>query len=122
MDCIELTGIRCYGYTGYLDEERVLGQWFEVDATLWVDLAAAGNSDRIEETLDYRQTIAAIQKLVETSKFALIERLAEAIAQSILEAERVTRVKVRLSKPNAPIPNFNGKISVTIDREKAIEG
>ncbi|MDB9512135.1 dihydroneopterin aldolase, partial [Kamptonema animale CS-326] len=26
MDSIQLTGIRCYGYTGYLPEEQVLGQ------------------------------------------------------------------------------------------------
>ena len=31
MDCIHLTGIRGYSYVGYLPEEKVLGQWFEVD-------------------------------------------------------------------------------------------
>lgn len=31
MDSIHVTGIRCYGYTGLLPEEQVLGQWFEVD-------------------------------------------------------------------------------------------
>ena len=39
MDCIYLTGIRAYGYTGYLKEEQVLGQWFEVDVKLWLDLS-----------------------------------------------------------------------------------
>jgi len=34
---IYLKGVRAYGYLGYLPEENVLGQWFEVDATLWVD-------------------------------------------------------------------------------------
>ena len=34
---IYLKGVRAYGYVGYLPEENVLGQWFEVDATLWVD-------------------------------------------------------------------------------------
>jgi dihydroneopterin aldolase len=58
MDCIQLTGIRAYGYTGFLPEEQVLGQWFEVDLTLWLDLAKSGASDRIEDTLDYRNSKA----------------------------------------------------------------
>jgi len=48
----------------------VLGQWFEVDVTLWLDLSVAGKSDAIEDTLDYRN-ISTVQQLVKTSKFAL---------------------------------------------------
>lgn len=118
MDAIQLTGIRCYGYTGYLPEEQVLGQWFEVDVTLWLDLAKAGKSDAIADTLDYRSVISTVQNMVKTSKFALIERLAEAIASSILEIALVEQVKVRLCKPAAPIPDFNGKIAVEITRAK----
>lgn len=118
MDCIHLTNIRCYGYTGFLPEEQVLGQWFEVDLTLWLDLSQAGKSDAIEDTLDYRNAIASVQHLVKTAKFALIERLAEAIASSLLESERVTQVRVKLSKPAAPIPDFGGKITVEITRPK----
>jgi dihydroneopterin aldolase len=116
MDSIQLTGIRCYGYTGYLPEEQVLGQWFEVDVTLWLDLAKAGNSDKIEDTLDYRTTIALVQNLVKTSKFALIESLAEAIAQAIIQQPLVQKVKINLSKPAAPIPDFGGKITLEITR------
>lgn len=116
MDCIHLTGIRCYGYTGYLPEEQVLGQWFEVDVTLWLDLSVAGESDVIENTIDYRSIISTVQHLVKTSKFSLVERLATAIAQSILEAKGVTKVQVRLSKPAAPIPDFSGKITIELTR------
>lgn len=116
MDSIQLTGIRCYGYTGYLPEEQLLGQWFEVDLTLWLDLAPAGKSDAIEDTFDYRSAIATVQQLVKTSKFALIEKLAAAIAQGVLQSEQVTQVQVRLSKPAAPIPDFGGKITIDITR------
>jgi len=118
MDCIQLTGIRCYGYTGYLPEEQVLGQRFEVDLTLWLDLSIAGKSDVIEDTLDYRSIITSVQQLVTTSKFALIERLATAIAQLILQSDKVTQVQVKLSKPAAPIPDFSGKITIEITRSK----
>ena len=116
MDCIQLTGIRSYGYTGYLPEEQVLGQWFEVDLTLWLDLAAAGHSDNITDTLDYRRAIEIVKQLVKTSKFALIEKLATAIADAILEFEQVQQVQVRLSKPAAPIPDFGGKITIELTR------
>lgn len=114
MDTIHLTGIRCYGYTGYLPEEQVLGQWFEVDVTLWLDLCPAGKSDAITDTLDYRSTISTVQQLVKTSKFALVERLATAIAESILESQGVTQVQVRLTKLAAPIPDFTGKITIEL--------
>jgi dihydroneopterin aldolase len=100
-----------------------LGQWFAVDVTLWVDLAQAGASDRIEHTLDYRAVIATVKHLVSTSKFALVERLAEAIAEAILqptEADTVPieQVRVCLSKLAAPIPDFGGKITIDITRSR----
>lgn len=118
MDCIQLTKIRCYGYTGYLQEEQVLGQWFEVDLTLWLSLAAAGESDEIADTLDYRSAIETVKQIVKTSKFALVEKLASAIANSMLELERVQQVQVRLSKPQAPIPDFGGNITLEITRTR----
>ncbi|MBE9018824.1 dihydroneopterin aldolase [Chroococcidiopsidales cyanobacterium LEGE 13417] len=116
MDCIHLEKIRCYGYTGYLPEEQVLGQWFEVDVTLWLDLSVAGKSDAIEDTIDYRNIISNVQHLVKTSKFALVEKLATAIAESILAVKGIEQVKVKLSKPAAPIPDFSGRISIEITR------
>ena len=116
MDSIEITGIRAYGYIGYLPEEQVLGQWFEADLILWLDLTAAGKSDNIEETLDYRQAIAIVKQQITTAKFALIEKLATAIAEEILSLEKVQKVHIKLSKPAAPIPEFGGKITISLER------
>lgn len=118
MDFIQVTGIRAYGYVGLLPEEQVLGQWFEVDLTVWFDLAKAGESDRIEDTYDYRSAVIAVQQLIKTQKFALIERLAGAIAKTILESD-VEQVRVRVVKVAVPIPDFDGKIAVEITRNRA---
>jgi dihydroneopterin aldolase len=83
---------------------------------LWLDLAAAGHSDNITDTLDYRRAIEIVKQLVKTSKFALVEKLATAIADALLEFEQVQQVQVRLSKPAAPIPDFGGKITIELTR------
>ncbi|WP_159790106.1 dihydroneopterin aldolase [Sodalinema gerasimenkoae] len=116
MDSIELSQIRCYGYTGFLPEEQVLGQWFEVDLTLWLNLQDASQSDVIDDTLDYRQAIAQVKEIIKQEKFALVERLAGAIADSMLNLDKVQQVRVRLSKPAAPIPDFGGRITIDITR------
>ena len=119
MDSIYLTGIRCYGYTGYLPEEQVLGQWFEVDVRLWLDISVAAKTDAIEDTVDYRNIIGLVQHLVKTSKFTLVEKLVTVIADTILSSsDRVAQVQVTLSKPAAPIPDFGGKISIETIRTK----
>ena len=116
MDSIQVTGIRCYGYTGYLPEEQVLGQWFEVDLTLWLDLAPAADSDDLTDTFDYREAISLVKDIIKNSKFALVEKLVNAIANKILSLDKVKQVRVKLSKPAAPIPDFSGRITLDITR------
>ncbi|MFP4006492.1 MAG: dihydroneopterin aldolase [Spirulinaceae cyanobacterium] len=116
MDTIEITGIRCYGYVGVFPEEQKLGQWFRVDLTLAMDLHKPGESDRLEDTLNYAEVVQRTKQIVENAKFALVEKLASAIASAMLEFEQVQQVRVRLSKPNAPIPHFRGNITIDITR------
>jgi len=124
MDVIRLTGIRGYGYVGALPEEQVLGQWFEVDVTLWLDLSLPGQSDRLTDTLDYRVIIQTVQHLLKTAKFALLERLADAICTQILQlsqanAPTIQQVHVSLTKLAAPIPDFTGSVKIELTRTLA---
>ncbi|WP_373480366.1 dihydroneopterin aldolase [Geminocystis sp.] len=116
MDSIKVTGIRGYGYTGLLPEERTLGQWFEVDLVLWVDLQPSGKSDNLDDTVDYRQAISLVKHLLKTAKFALVEKLADVIAEDVLKIKFINKVRVKLSKLSPPIPDFEGRITIDITR------
>ena len=116
MDSINISNIRCYGYTGVLPEEKELGQWFSVDLCISCNLLPAGRSDNLSDTLDYRQTIAVVKHLIKRERFNLIESLAEAIAEKILTVDQIQKVRVRVTKEAAPIPDFDGLIAVDITR------
>lgn len=114
---IYLKGVKAYGYIGYLPEENVLGQWFEVDATLWVDFEKSTYSDDLEDTVNYISCIRKIEKLIQTQKFKLIERLAGAIADSLLEDSKISQVEIKIIK-HPPIPDFLGSVAVEITRSR----
>ncbi|MBP0020913.1 MAG: dihydroneopterin aldolase [Cyanobacteria bacterium SBLK] len=118
MDEIKITGIRAYGYTGALPEENVLGQWFEVDLILWLDITKAAQSDALEDTFDYRETINLVKHIIQTEKFSLIEKLATVMVEKILTFEKIQKVQMNLTKLAAPIPDFSGRVSVSLTREK----
>ena len=117
-DRIHLRGIRSYGYTGFLAEEKILGQWFSVDLILEIDLQSAGQSDDLRDTLDYREAIETVKTTINTERFDLVERLAQVIAERLLQLDRqqLKAVNVRLTKEAAPIPDFGGAIIIDIYR------
>jgi dihydroneopterin aldolase len=119
VDVLEINDIRAYGYTGALPEETVLGQWFRVDLTLWMDLETAGQSDHLPHTHDYRAAIAAVHHLVRDRPFKLIEALTSAIVRAVLETDdRLQQVQVRLTK-TPPIPDFTGQVTVQMTRDRS---
>lgn len=119
MDRLQVCGIRCYGYTGFFEEERKLGQWFDVDLVFGLDVRVAGASDRLDDTLDYGGAVQRVQSLVRQARFATIERLATAIAEDILHHTVAEEVTVRLTKVSPPIPDFGGHIALEITRSRA---
>ena len=119
LDAIEITGIRCYGYTGYFPEERVLGQWFELDLTIWMNLALTGADDQLEHTLNYADVVDRVTTLLETSRFKTIERLNAVIIEAVLAFEPVRTVHSRLVKVSPPIPRFQGRIAIAMTRSKS---
>lgn len=118
-DTLHIQGIRAYGYTGALPEENVLGQWFEANLALSLDLALAGQSDQLADTCNYAQVVQLTQQIIQTERCQLIERLAALIAEAVLKCDpRIQQVTVRLVKPTPPIPDFSGQVAVEICRDR----
>ncbi|MEO1093799.1 MAG: dihydroneopterin aldolase [Cyanobacteria bacterium J06638_28] len=119
MDTIHVNDIRVFGYTGALPEENVLGQWFRVDLEIAIALATAGTSDVLADTYDYADGIIAVQQLGRQKAFRLVESLASEIARIILASDdRLTQIKVKLTKLTPPVPNFSGSIAVELTRDR----
>lgn len=115
-DKIFLRDMVFYGYHGVFESERELGQRFEVDVELHLDLRSAGRSDDLELTVNYVDVYTVVKEIVEEQEFDLVEALAEAIAQQILSAYDLERVVVRVRKPHAPIGGVTGGVEVEISR------
>ncbi|MEM1310205.1 MAG: dihydroneopterin aldolase [Cyanobacteria bacterium P01_D01_bin.71] len=119
MDKIYVNDIRAFGYTGAFPEENVLGQWFQVDLVLTVDLALAGATDSLPDTYNYSDAVQAVQRLIQRQPFKLIEAVASETAKIVLQTDdRLTHVTVKLTKLAPPVPNFIGNVSVEITRDR----
>lgn len=119
LDCITLTGMEFYGRHGCLPEERAQGQVFFVDCDLYTELAAAGHSDALSDTVNYAAVFEDVRRIVEGEPVQLIECLAERIAAALLAGyPTVARVRLCVHKPGAPIPGKFRDVCVRIERER----
>ena len=98
MDRLLLEGMTFFGRHGVLPAERELGARFSVDVILEADLAEAGRSDRLEDTVDYVRAYAAVREVVEGKPCQLLETVAERIAGRLLSLQRVQRATVTVRK------------------------
>src|SRR5439155_22408255 len=63
MDRLLLEGMTFFGRHGVLPAERELGARFRVDVVIEADLAAAGRSDRLEDTVDYVRAYSVVREV-----------------------------------------------------------
>jgi dihydroneopterin aldolase len=116
VDRILVPGLRALGVHGVLPEEQVRAQPFEVDLELHVDLAAAGESDDLADTVSYADVIDAVRRVVTDERYALLERLATRIAEVCRFDPRVTGVVVEVRKLRPPVPADVHHVAVRIER------
>jgi dihydroneopterin aldolase len=117
-DRIELRGLTVRGNHGVFDHERVEGQDFVVDLTVWVDLAAAAASDDLADTLDYGALAQRAAAIIAGPPRNLIETVAAEIAEDVMVDARVHAVEVVVHKPHAPIPLSFTDVAVVARRSR----
>jgi dihydroneopterin aldolase len=118
-DIIRLNGLSFYGYHGVTAAEKETGRLFEVDCEVEVDLADAGQTDSLTDTIDYEQIYNVIKDIVEGKAFSLLEGLAKEIAGRILEQFPIYRITLKVRKMNPPIAGHIKFIEVEISRYQA---
>ena len=117
-DRIELRGLVISGICGALPEERERAQPLEIDLDVTADLATAGASDALDDTLDYGAIAEQVDRVVSAGSPQLLERLAETIADAVLSDPRALSVTVAVRKLRPPVPQVMGTSGVRITRER----
>ena len=110
--------LRCV--VGLYPEERREKQDITINVVLYADLRKPGQTDRIEDTVDYKGVKKRIVSLVESSSSYLVEHLAQRVADLCLEDERVAAVRVTIDKPGAL--RFARSVAVEIFRKRSAGG
>jgi 7,8-dihydroneopterin aldolase/epimerase/oxygenase len=112
---IEIRDLRAFGLHGVLRHERERAQPFSVDLDVWFDVSAAAESDDLSDTADYGALAQAVAAVVSGTSHSLLEALAAAIAQRVLDDEpRVARVEVAVRKMRPPIAVDVGTVGVRL--------
>lgn len=116
MDRIYIRDLALRCIIGIYPEERKNKQDVIINITLETDLRAAGKSDSLNDTVDYKTIKLAVLDFVEKSSFQLIESLAEGIAEICLKDRRVQSATVTIDKPGAL--RFCRSVAVEITRSR----
>ena len=122
MDKIILKGIQFHGYHGVAEAERQLGQKYEIDLELMINLSAAGKTDNLTHTIDYAQVVQRVIEIGSQRSFQLFEALAETIAGEILAQFQIEEVRIAVKKLSPPIEPTLTYAGVEIHRKRKPNG
>lgn len=111
--CVELAGLEIPGRHGVEDWERKADQPFVYDVELEV---AEPAEDDIGLTADYREVVAVVREVSEARQFRLLESLAGAVADALLDRFTAQRVQVRVRKPQVQLGAPVEHAAATVDR------
>ena len=98
VDRIVLEGMTFGGHHGVRPAERARAQDFKVDVEVETDLVQPGQTDRVEDSIDYRLLRTIAKEVIEGESVSLIETLADRIANRVLQLPKVMAVSVRVAK------------------------
>lgn len=115
MFTINLHHLIFHSFHGVYDEERILGNTFEVNVS--IAFVAHQQVTSLEETINYVSVYEIIkQRMSQTTP--LLETLAQELTQKIYDFDnRIKTISVSVEKKNPPISNMEGSVSVTYKKD-----
>ena len=109
---LKIENIKLWARVGVLEEERKLGQFFNLDVYLWLDFEKCTESDNLKKTVDYSKLINILKDQAKKIYCFTIEKYSSEIVEIINKEFELNRIKIILTKCNPPIIGFDGKVSI----------
>lgn len=120
MYTIHLHNLRFFGFHGLYEAEKLLGNEFEVQISIHVDVSPT--QANTEPPLDYVEAYDIIRECMNRPT-PLLEDLAMTIARRLLDKFPVaSKVHISLFKLHPPITAFEGKVGVEFDVDRLNNG
>jgi dihydroneopterin aldolase len=114
-------GLRLLGRCGALPEELDRAQPLEVDLDVHLDLAAAGASDDLGDTVDYGGLCSTVADVVGAGHVTLLEHLATRVADAVLALDpRIDATTVWVRKLRPPVPHDLATSGVRLTRPRTL--
>ena len=117
-DCIQLRALRVVCVVGVLPEERDRPQPLEIDIDIYTDLSAAGQSDDLNDTLDYGAVAAAVNQICTSAGAQLLEHLGQLVADQLFASAEVSAVDVSIKKLRPPLALDIGHSAIRLVRHR----
>ena len=117
-DEIRIEMLEVYAYHGVFPEEKRKGQSFMINAVLYTDTRKAAQTDCLEQSTDYGDVCRFMVEWMKNNTYDLIETVAEKLAKEVLlKYDLILGIDLEICKPEAPIKQPFGNVSVKISRQ-----
>jgi len=116
MDKVIVKDLLARGIIGVNDWERKRAQDILINLTLFTDAKRAGETDNLEDCVNYSTMSKKILARAESAGRLTVEALANDLAKICFEDKGVQKVIVRVEKPGAV--RFAGSVGVEIERSR----
>ena len=116
-DVVFIEGIKFHGFHGLTRHERQIGVRLSVDVTIETDLARAGRSDRVGDTVNYQKVHARIVELGRGRSHRLLESFAATVMEALLsDFPTIARVTLRVRKETPVLDGIVDSVGVQMSR------
>ncbi len=111
---ILLENMRFFAQHGVFEQERLVGNLFEVNLKIKVDISRAVETDNVEDTISYADVYDLISKeMMQPSN--LLEHLAGRILHVVKKQySNISGIEIKVSKLNPPLNGQVEKASVVV--------
>jgi len=116
MGEIHLEDMEFYAFHGHFKEEQIVGNRFLVNLTLKTDMEKAGQSDQLDDALNYQTAYEIVQEEM-NKKSHLLEHIARRILDALYQRfDTLEHAHIKVSKMNPPMGGKMNSVSVTMER------
>ena len=117
MDKIILKNMAFYGYHGNLESEKAQGQRFYVDVEIKTDLTKPGQTDALEDSINYVEVYDMVASIMTGESCNLLEHTGALIADTLYQHfQGIIGLSVTVRKPSVPIAGVLDYVEIVTTR------